>query len=168
MPGETVGAFTESVVEEAALAWLEGLGYTILHGPDIAADMPGAERSDPGYRDVVLEGVFEQRRFLDLIRYFIVIEHFGRFRPAPCATRCPMPRSLASPAPPSRSRRQQARRLRRVHQRLRHPAKSQRARTWGRSGGQRRQRDAIVSAKRCGGRTLKDRAYTTRRGGKNG
>jgi type I restriction enzyme R subunit len=26
--------FTESVVEEAALAWLEGLGYTILHGPD--------------------------------------------------------------------------------------------------------------------------------------
>ena len=28
--------FTESVVEEASLAWLEGLGYSILHGPDIA------------------------------------------------------------------------------------------------------------------------------------
>ena len=49
-------AFTESVVEDAALAWLEGLGYAVLHGPDIAAGEPGAERSDPNYRDVVLEG----------------------------------------------------------------------------------------------------------------
>ncbi|MBI3147734.1 MAG: type I restriction endonuclease subunit R [Betaproteobacteria bacterium] len=47
--------FTESVVEDAALAWLEALGYAVLHGPDIAAGMPGAERSDPNYRDVVLE-----------------------------------------------------------------------------------------------------------------
>ncbi|MGH8703073.1 MAG: type I restriction endonuclease subunit R, partial [Burkholderiales bacterium] len=47
--------FTESIVEEAALAWLEALGYTVLHGPDIAAGQPGAERSDPNYRDVVLE-----------------------------------------------------------------------------------------------------------------
>jgi type I restriction enzyme R subunit len=29
--------FTESVVEDAALAWLEGLGYTILYVPEIAA-----------------------------------------------------------------------------------------------------------------------------------
>ena len=28
--------FTESVVEDAALAWLESLGYTIKHGPDIS------------------------------------------------------------------------------------------------------------------------------------
>ncbi len=28
--------FTESVVEEAALDWLEALGYAVLHGPDIA------------------------------------------------------------------------------------------------------------------------------------
>ena len=28
--------FTESVVEDAALAWLENLGYTIKHGPEIA------------------------------------------------------------------------------------------------------------------------------------
>jgi hypothetical protein len=28
--------FTESVVEEAALAWLEAKGWTILHGPEIA------------------------------------------------------------------------------------------------------------------------------------
>lgn len=49
------GAFAESVVEEAALAWLQGLGYVVLHGPDIAAGEPAAERSDPNYHDVVLE-----------------------------------------------------------------------------------------------------------------
>ena len=32
--------FTESVVEDAALAWLEGLGYAVLHGPEIAAGEP--------------------------------------------------------------------------------------------------------------------------------
>jgi type I restriction enzyme R subunit len=48
-------AFTESVVEDAALAWLEALGYAVLHGPDIAAGEPGAERIDPNYRDVLLE-----------------------------------------------------------------------------------------------------------------
>jgi type I restriction enzyme, R subunit len=51
-----VSAFVESVVEEAALAWLGALGYTVLHGPDIAAGEPGAERRDRNYRDVVLEG----------------------------------------------------------------------------------------------------------------
>lgn len=45
--------FTESIVEDAALAWLEALGYAILHGPDIAASMLGTERRDPNYRDVV-------------------------------------------------------------------------------------------------------------------
>ena len=48
-------AFTESVVEDAALAWLEALGYAVLHGPDIAAGEPGAERRDSSYRDVILE-----------------------------------------------------------------------------------------------------------------
>ena len=51
-----MSAFTESIVEDAALAWLEALGYVVLHGPEIAAGEPGAERSDPNYRDVVLEG----------------------------------------------------------------------------------------------------------------
>ncbi|MHB8059853.1 MAG: type I restriction endonuclease subunit R, partial [Gaiellaceae bacterium] len=46
----------ESVVEDAALAWLEDLGYTILHGPEIGPDTLTAERSDPSYREVVLEG----------------------------------------------------------------------------------------------------------------
>jgi type I restriction enzyme R subunit len=53
-------AFTESVVEDAALAWLEALGYVVLHGPDIAAGEPAAERADSNYRDVVLEDRLRQ------------------------------------------------------------------------------------------------------------
>ena len=49
-----MSAITESIVEEAALAWLEGLGYAVLHGPAIACGALGAERRDPNYRDVVL------------------------------------------------------------------------------------------------------------------
>ena len=49
-------AMAESMVEEAALDWLAGLGYSVLYGPAIACGEPGAERADPGYRDVVLEG----------------------------------------------------------------------------------------------------------------
>jgi type I restriction enzyme, R subunit len=47
--------FTESVVEGAALEWLETKDWTILHGPEIAAGMPSAERTHPDFRDVVLE-----------------------------------------------------------------------------------------------------------------
>ena len=36
--------FTESVVEDAALAWLEGLGWTVKHGPEIAKEMREASR----------------------------------------------------------------------------------------------------------------------------
>jgi type I restriction enzyme R subunit len=48
----SVRTFTESVVEQAALAWLEAVGWRIAHGPDLAPDMPAAERRDFG--DVVL------------------------------------------------------------------------------------------------------------------
>lgn len=47
--------FAESTVEEAALAWLAGVGYQVLHGPEIAYGAAGAERASPGYRDVILE-----------------------------------------------------------------------------------------------------------------
>ena len=56
MPGLPLGhmnPLTESTVEDAALSWLEGLGWSIAHGPDIAPDTLGAERAD--YGDVVLE-----------------------------------------------------------------------------------------------------------------
>ncbi len=41
-------AVTESVVEQAALAWLESLGYLILSGPEIAPDEAMAERENYG------------------------------------------------------------------------------------------------------------------------
>ncbi|MHB8370660.1 MAG: type I restriction endonuclease subunit R [Leptospirales bacterium] len=37
---------TESDVEQIVLGWFGELGYSILHGPDIAPGEPGAERSD--------------------------------------------------------------------------------------------------------------------------
>ena len=58
-------SFTESTVEDAALSWLETLGWRVAHGPDIAPDTLGAERSD--YGQVVLE-----RRLRDA---------FGRLNP---------------------------------------------------------------------------------------
>ncbi len=45
---------TESHVEEAALEWLEALGYAIAHGPDISPDGPAPEREN--YAQVVLTG----------------------------------------------------------------------------------------------------------------
>jgi len=41
-------SITESDVEQAALAWLENAGWRVAHGPDIAPDMPAAERRDYG------------------------------------------------------------------------------------------------------------------------
>ncbi len=47
MPG-----FNESIVEDAALAWLAGLGYVVFHGSVIAPGEAQAERTDP--RELVL------------------------------------------------------------------------------------------------------------------
>ena len=44
---------SESIVEDAALDWLESLGWNVAHGPDIAPDTLAAERAD--YGQVVLE-----------------------------------------------------------------------------------------------------------------
>ena len=46
-------AFSETVIEQAALAWLESLGYLILSGLEIAPGEPAAERDN--YGQVVLE-----------------------------------------------------------------------------------------------------------------
>ena len=48
-----MAGFTESDIEEAALAWLADLGWADAHGPDIAPDALVDERSD--YGQVVLE-----------------------------------------------------------------------------------------------------------------
>lgn len=52
--------FTESEVEQAALEWIEGLHWSIAHGPDIAPDTPNSERVN--YEQVILE-----RRFRDAL-----------------------------------------------------------------------------------------------------
>ena len=44
---------TESVVEEATLAWLEDIGWQVVRGPDTAPDTLDAERAD--YSEVVQE-----------------------------------------------------------------------------------------------------------------
>src|SRR5581483_1008433 len=46
--------FSETTIEEAALAWLRDLSYTVLYGPNIAFGEPAAERIDPGFRDILL------------------------------------------------------------------------------------------------------------------
>jgi type I restriction enzyme R subunit len=48
-----MNAFTESVVEQAALAWLESTGWTVKNGAEIAPGDPAAERDD--YGQVALE-----------------------------------------------------------------------------------------------------------------
>jgi type I restriction enzyme R subunit len=53
-----MNSFTESVVEDATLAWLEGLGYPVKHGPEIAPGESAAERQ--GYGQVVLEDRLRQ------------------------------------------------------------------------------------------------------------
>ena len=53
-------SITETEVEDAALEWLEGLGWNVVHGPDIAPDTLDAERAD--YGKVALE-----RRLLDAL-----------------------------------------------------------------------------------------------------
>ena len=65
----------ESDIEEASLGWLADLGYTVLHGPDIAPDTPDAERASysevlltrrlrPDKREKAAETVLEQAEVL--------------------------------------------------------------------------------------------------------
>ncbi len=55
-----MSSIAESIVEEAALGWLESLGYTVKQGLEIAPGEVGAERTD--YGKVVLE-----RRLRDVL-----------------------------------------------------------------------------------------------------
>jgi type I restriction enzyme R subunit len=85
---------TESVVEDAALEWLRGLGYEVLSGLTIAPGEPAAERSD--YKQVFLfdrlqtkledlnpqiplEGLQEALRKLRLVNHPTLIENNRAF-----------------------------------------------------------------------------------------
>jgi type I restriction enzyme R subunit len=48
-----MGNMTENILEETCLYWLEELGWNTIHGPDIAPDMPDAERDS--YSEVILK-----------------------------------------------------------------------------------------------------------------
>lgn len=50
--------FTESTIEQTALDWLEGLGYQIAFGPDLAFDGNTPERAM--YQDVILVERFKR------------------------------------------------------------------------------------------------------------
>ena len=49
-------SFTESIVDDSTLAWLSALGYSVAHAPDLAYGTARAERTDPAFRDVTLDG----------------------------------------------------------------------------------------------------------------
>lgn len=38
-------SFTESIIEQAGLAWLRSIGYSVLFGPYISPEEPAAERA---------------------------------------------------------------------------------------------------------------------------
>ena len=42
---EMTTCLNEDTVEQAALGWFEELGYTALHGPDLAPGEPAEERA---------------------------------------------------------------------------------------------------------------------------
>ena len=44
----TAGQFTESVVEQVALAWFENVSWQVTHGIEFALGEPGAERTGDG------------------------------------------------------------------------------------------------------------------------
>ena len=45
----------ESIVEDAALAWLQSIGWLVMHGPELEPDPVDAELNDYG------QVVFEER-----------------------------------------------------------------------------------------------------------
>ncbi len=47
--------FCETVVEDATLAWLEGLGWAVKHGPEIAPDFVLPAENLSKSRDATLQ-----------------------------------------------------------------------------------------------------------------
>ena len=62
----------ESHIEEAALAWLRELGYSVAGGQDIAPDSHKAERSS--YSDVILIDRLKQAATRDCVGRNIFVD----------------------------------------------------------------------------------------------
>ena len=67
---------TDSVVEDAALAWLESLGWQIKYGPDIGPETPTAKRVD--YGQVVLEQRLRDTVLPKLLSVEVRAKNIGR------------------------------------------------------------------------------------------
>jgi len=67
--------FTESALEQAALAWLEGLGWQVLFGPSIAPGEPGTERLS--YEQAFLPGRLREALLPKLMRGKNMCERYG-------------------------------------------------------------------------------------------
>ena len=62
-------ALNESIVEDAALTWIEELGYAVGHGPNLAPGEPAAERD--WFGEVVLVGrVREATRYRNYVPFW--------------------------------------------------------------------------------------------------
>lgn len=98
---------TESIIEQAAIDWFTGLGYSYAYSKDIDPEGPHPERDsleqvilparlraalarlNPSIPpaalipqlDTLIHGFFERSRFLKYIRHFIVFEDDGRGQP---------------------------------------------------------------------------------------
>jgi len=73
-----MSAFTESVVEDATLAWLESLDCSIMHGPNIGPGEIAAARDD--YAQVVLEDRLRQAlvRLIEDLPSEVLEDGFGK------------------------------------------------------------------------------------------
>jgi type I restriction enzyme R subunit len=69
--------FTESTVEQAALAWLSEAGWQVKHGSEIAPDGLFAKRQD--YGQVVLDQRMRDALLPKLIRGEIRVKDAERF-----------------------------------------------------------------------------------------
>ncbi len=70
-------SLTESTVEDAALAWLEAIGWQTAHRPDIAPSTPASERRD--YAEVCPPSTFRDTLLPKLISGELRVKDAERF-----------------------------------------------------------------------------------------
>jgi hypothetical protein len=73
-----IGTFTESTVEQVALAWLEGTGWQVAHGPGVAPDMAAGHRlvDELGFYSLGAKQLAEKIG-LTMPKAVAVVDHLG-------------------------------------------------------------------------------------------
>lgn len=76
-----MGAFSESLVEDPALAWLESLRYAVPHDPEIAAPAcrggRGAGKGEPGARGASVGEVVVRDQYQMGVRWSCITVSMG-------------------------------------------------------------------------------------------